>query len=282
MASRVRVSPEGCSVGLIGFPDDLGVRLNGGRAGAAHGPAAFRAALAKYGAAEPEGVNWPTVFDAGDVVPAPGTDAAALQETHRRVERTVAEILERGLLPVGIGGGHDLTLPFVRANIEHWKGKGSILESGVYFDAHLDVRTEAGSGMAFRRLVEQCGVKRLRVHGLDGYANQREHVAWFRANGGEVVASGQQDFPTSGPYFASFDLDVLDASHAPGVSAMNPCGWSVKEAAAVMKRLGKDPGCVCLDIMELCPPHDEGGRTARMAAHLFLTFLDGFASRGGG
>ena len=49
-----RASPEGCRIGLIGLADDLGVRLNNGRPGAREGPRAFRAALARYGVADPD------------------------------------------------------------------------------------------------------------------------------------------------------------------------------------------------------------------------------------
>jgi arginase family enzyme len=60
---------------------------------------------------------------------------------------------------------------------------------------------------------------------------------------------------------------------------MNPGGWSVARAAREVEHLGADPCCRCFDLMELCPPHDEQGRTARVAAHLFLAFLRGFARR---
>ncbi|HND60953.1 MAG TPA: hypothetical protein PLB90_05695, partial [Opitutaceae bacterium] len=50
-----RDSPRGCAVALLGLPDDTGVKLNGGRPGAAGGPTAFRAALARYGVADPAG-----------------------------------------------------------------------------------------------------------------------------------------------------------------------------------------------------------------------------------
>jgi arginase family enzyme len=33
-----------------------------------------------------------------------------------------------------------------------------------------------------------------------------------------------------------------------------------------------------MDFMELSPPHDAQGRTARLAAHLFLAFLAGFSA----
>jgi hypothetical protein len=48
-----RTDPAGCRVALLGMPDDLGVRMNGGRVGAAEGPYAFRSALARYGTKRP-------------------------------------------------------------------------------------------------------------------------------------------------------------------------------------------------------------------------------------
>ncbi len=282
-ASRIRTTdPSGCRIALVGLADDLGVRLNGGRTGAAEGPYAFRAALSRYGAATPAGWEWPGVFDAGDIEPAPGADDAALAATHDRVTEAVGALLHEGLLPVGIGGGHDLTFPLVRAVVQRSRPERRPAR-GVYFDAHLDVRDTPGSGMAFRRLVEDCGVRALHVHGLSPMANAREHVEWFESHGGEIrsEADARETPPPlpAGPLFASLDLDVLDAAHAPGVSAMNPSGWSPGLAASWCERLGRHPSVVCFDIMELCPAHDEGGRTARLAAHLFLSFLRGFAER---
>jgi len=83
----------------------------------------------------------------------------------------------------------------------------------------------------------------------------------------------------TGNRFVSFDLDVLDAAHAPGVSAPNPAGWSTREAERAVLACGADARVRCFDLMELCPTHDEGDRTARVAAHLFLAFLAGFAAR---
>lgn len=264
---------------LLGLPDDLGVRLNGGRVGAAGGPTAFRAALARYGVAEPFGWTWPEVYDAGDVVPVAGEGEASLLETHARVTAATKAVLGLGLFPIAVGGGHDLTLPFVRGVIEHWKARTVTVDSGVYFDAHLDVRETAGSGMAFRRLIEDHGVKHLAIHGMDPYANTRDHARWFLTHGG-VDGAEAGTTPAMGPRFVSVDLDVLDASHAPGVSAMNPNGWSVGRLAGAVQALAADGQTRCMDLMELNPTHDEGGRTSRAAAHVFLAMLRGIASRG--
>jgi formiminoglutamase len=284
----------GCRIGLIGLADDTGVRLNGGRPGAADGPRAFRAALASYGAAEPSGWTWPKVFDAGDVEPASGHSEAALHETHRRVLDATSALLDLGLFPVAIGGGHDLTFPFVHAVSKRCRPM-----TGVYFDAHLDVRDTVGSGMAFRRLVEDCGVRELNVFGFNPLVNARAQVSWFEANGGRLqppvddpawrdaladCLDGRSPGDRPNPphhhtVFASFDLDALDAAHAPGVSAMNPAGWSVREGERAAFMCGASAAVKCFDLMELNPRHDADGRTARAAAHLFLTFLRGFASR---
>ena len=266
-----------CLIALVGLPDDTGVELNHGRVGAKGGPHAFRAALARYGAAIPmdEGSDqpgYPRVFDAGDIII--GRD---IRETHDRVTEVTLTLLEQGLFPIAIGGGHDLTFPFVRA-VSRVHGT----MSGLYLDAHLDVRPEVGSGMAFRSLVEGGFVNRLSVIGLDRLVNSREHYEWFTSHGGSVgegltiLRAKSED-----PAFVSLDLDVLDSAYAPGVSAKNPCGLSPWEVGDMIEAAGASAGVRCFDIMELNPVYDVDGRTARVAAHMFLRFLRGFARRGG-
>lgn len=273
-----------CRVALLGMPDDTGVAMNNGRIGAREGPNALRAALARYGAAIPMAeapgpgrpeTPYPHVFDVGNIVP-----SEDIHETHARVTEAVEAILDLGLLPIGIGGGHDLTFPFVRAVARRFAPM-----SGVYLDAHLDVRAEVGSGMPFRRLVEECGVGGLTCIGVDPLANTHEHYEWFISHGGRLAEPGDAA-PYASPgagggehYFVSLDLDVLDAAYAPGVSAMNPCGLTPQQVASLVRAAGRSPLVRCFDIMELCPTHDEGGRTARLAARMLLEFLRGFAER---
>lgn len=277
-ASTIRSdSHEGCRVAIIGLPDDLGVRMNGGRPGAAEGPRAFRAALAAYGVRNPANADYPPVFDAGDVHPAPGANEAALTETHERVTRAAMALHNLGLFPVAIGGGHDLTFPFVRAAVEHF---GPSRFGGVYFDAHLDVRESVGSGMPFRRLMDDCGVRPLLLAGMNPLVNSAEHAAYFKARGGKVAGAKLSLAPLKAckSIFCSFDMDVLDAAFAPGVSAMHPAGITPREAQTALATVAADRRLRCLDFMELSPPHDAQGRTARLAAHLFLAFLAGFSA----
>jgi len=199
------------------------------------------------------------------------------------VTECVDAALDLGLFPLGIGGGHDLTFPLVRGVSERRRAHDPNASGlvGVYLDAHLDVRDEEGSGMPFRRLVERCGVRELHVHGLDPNANSLEHRKWFQAHGGHIDAFGPKDSWPPGDLFVSLDLDVIDQAFAPGVSAMNPCGWTPEMACGWVFEAGRNEKVVCFDIMELCPSHDQGGRTARLAARMMLEFLRGFSQRSG-
>ena len=297
-AATVRTDrAESCAVALLGLPDDLGVRLNGGRPGACEGPNAFRSALAGYG------VSWDgrrgvdldgIVFDAGDVIPAPGDGEAALLETHARVEAAAQQLHSAGLVVACIGGGHDLTLPAVSALAEH----AGLAVGGINFDAHTDVRDKVGSGMPFRRLIEKGSLSPTAFVelGLGRFANAGGDLEWLIAQGAttrraddllDLQAFEQRALPaamelalrTESAAFVSIDLDGIDASQAPGVSAMNPSGLSVRHAAALAEAAGRERRVWHFDIMELCPPHDVAGRTARVAAHLFLSFIAGVVER---
>jgi formimidoylglutamase len=291
-ASGVRQSPEGCRCALLGLADDLGVKLNGGRPGARGGPSAFRAALARYGVAwdglRQQPLDVP-VFDAGDIIPAPGDDEPALLETHRRVASAVAWLQERGLVTLGIGGGHDLSLPAISA----LHGVLGRAVGGINLDAHLDVRTKVGSGMPFRRLIETQALepRRFVELGLGRFVNDADDLEWLRAQGGTMVHAdaifergidqrAALDLASAdGPAFLSIDLDAFDQSIAPGVSAPNPLGLSLREAARLAEAAGAEPRILHFDLMEFNPAFDVDGRTARAAALLFLSFVAGFRQR---
>ena len=261
---------------LLGMPDDTGVSLNNGRPGAAQGPQAFRHALARYGVTEPCVLArpLPATIDAGDVIP-----GATLEETHDRVTAAAEAIIALGCFPIGIGGGHDLTFPFVRASCRKREVK-----AGYYIDAHLDVRAERGSGMPFRALIEQCGVEWLTCIGCEPLVNSREHSRWFHDNGGRLADATtvlESPIPSTDPWakFLSLDLDAIDASSAPGVSALNPAGMSVTTVASLCRHFGQDPKVLCFDIMELNPVFDRDHQTARVAVYCFLHFLLGYTER---
>lgn len=288
------------AVVLVGVPFDGGVALNGGRVGAKGGPGAFREMVMRAGGvfdAVLGGEIGVEVFDAGDVDVVDGETEAALEATHERVRGVFRALHERGAVTVGIGGGHDLTAAMVEGAMA---GRGVSGVGGVNVDPHLDVREEVGSGMPFRRLIERGVVDGARYStvGVGRFANSRAHVEWLRSRGGRVVTleegrSGGMWGPRfeaalrgaglvgdgHGVGFVSFDLDALDGSVGPGVSAVNASGLMSAEAMEVAELAGRAPGVVHFDVMELNPLFDVDTRTARVAAALVMRFVAGVGAR---
>jgi formiminoglutamase/guanidinobutyrase len=205
------------------------------------------------------------------------------------IERAVGALREQGLVTLCVGGGHDLSLPAIAATSA---SLGSPL-GGVNLDAHLDVREKLGSGMPFRRLIEggRLDARRFVELGLGRFVNDERDLEWLRAHGGTAVhaeaifergldAQAALDLATAeGPAFLSIDLDALDQSVAPGVSAPNPLGVPLREAAKLAEAAGCRREIQHFDLMEFNPSHDVDGHSGRAAALLFLHFIAGFQQR---
>ena len=127
--------------------------------------------------------------------------------------------------------------------------------------------------------------------GLNRFANDAADWRWLKGLGGELVLVDDvlrdgthagfhlERVLAGGSGFVSIDLDGIDGAFAPGVSAKNPLGVRVEHAAELAEMAGLRPEVRHFDLMEPCPPHDVDGRTARVAAYLFLAFMAGFARR---
>ena len=285
-------APAETRVALVGFPSDEGVRRNGGRPGAADGPGALRRELYRLTpeprdpAREPMMDLLKRTRDLGDV-PVDG-DVEADQE---RLADVLARLLERGVIPVVLGGGHETAfghfLAYVRA------GLGVEI---VNWDAHPDVRpwedVGAHSGSPFRQAVEHpSGACRgYSVAGLQPRSVARAHLEYLRRRGAEVLWRDETDAASvrelleriGAPAMASFDLDAVDRADAPGVSAPATGGLAPGIWLDVAERCGRTEAVSSIDIVELNPEFDRDGQTAALAASTVWRFLRGLALRGSG
>jgi formiminoglutamase len=269
---------------IIGFPSDAGVARNGGRVGAAGGPAAIREALGRL---TPDARN-PAAFadvaartrDLGDI--------AVTGDVERDQDALGAALqphLELGRFAIVLGGGHETAyghfLGYQRPiNILNW-------------DAHADVRELkdglAHSGSPFRQALEHPSGRCLSytVAGLQPHTVSAAHLALVASRGRAVfreqlvtAAGVARLYDRDAPLLVSFDLDAVDGSAAPGVSAPATDGLPVSLWLEAAFRAGATPAVASADVVELSPPHDQDGQTARLAALTVWQILRGVATRG--
>ncbi len=282
--------PRGTTrVAILGFPSDAGVERNGGRPGAALGPALIRHHLYRLtppgNAADRFEQLLRSTVDLGDV--ACTGEVAADQQT---LGEAVAELLafDQRITPIVLGGGHETTFG-------HFLGYAQAEQavSIVNLDAHADVRAledgQPHSGSPFRQAVEHPSGRcsRYTAAGLNPHSTAPGHAQWVADRGGQVywrselTAELMAKLYTQQPddVLATFDLDALDQSQAPGVSAPNACGLDKRLWLYAAYAAGRSPMVRSMDVVELSPPFDRDDQTARLAALTVWEFLVGLSQR---
>ena len=278
---------------LVGFPQDEGVRRNGGRPGAAEAPAAIRHWLYRL-------TPWDAVqgadldlLDLGDV-----RCSGDLEESQQALAEVIAAILTTGAVPIVLGGGHETAyghyLGYVRA------GRPVAI---VNLDAHLDVRPliegHGHSGSPFRQALEHptqpLPGDGYVVLGAQTQSVSREHQLYVRNKGGVIHwaeetrdclestfhSECQRLTLKSGSVLVTLDSDVVRQADVPGVSAPNPLGLPGEDILACAGAAGSNQRVSSFDLVEINPSFDRDGQSARWAAAVLWHFLSGLSRRRG-
>lgn len=265
-------------VALIGFAVDEGVQRNGGRGGAAAGPAALRAALANVPVQ-----GEPALWDAGDV----GCDSGDLETAQRQLGERVHAAMAQGCLPIVLGGGHEVAWGTFQGIAAARADTRRLLI--VNLDAHFDLRMAArgNSGTPFRQIHDwQTAHGRpfhYRVLGISTFANTAALFERAEAMGVRYWLDEQlqdpaglaqarqalaQDLAQADAVYLTVCLDLLPGGQAPGVSAPAALGVPLAHVEQLLDLVMASGLVVAADIAELNPAQDRDGLTARVAARL--------------
>jgi arginase len=294
-------------VHVIGVPLDLG----GNRRGVDMGPSAFRIA----GLGERLAALGIQVVDAGDLVaPIPETKSFGdpakkyIREIARvcdRLYKTSLGVLEKGGLPLVLGGDHSLAAGSVAATAEFLRRDNRALGL-IWVDAHGDMNTPATSGsgnvhgmplasllgpepaelsriggfspkvtpertvlIGIRNLDEQ-EKERIRESGVRLFTMKEIDRAGIASVVEQAIAIAGTD---TGGIHVSFDLDVCDPSIAPGVGTPVKGGLDYREAHMVMEIVADSGLLTSLDLVEANPVLDDRNMTAILGAELASSAL---------
>lgn len=281
-------SPEN-GIAVLGFASDEGVRRNGGRQGAAAGPAALRTALGSLAIHD----DAPR-YDAGTVTTQGDDLEGAQSELSDRVEKLIAA----GNLAVVLGGGHETAWATHRGAFRATGGPLKI----VNLDAHFDLRAEdrATSGTPFLQISEFLAAENSDSdalhHGFDysvfGISEPNNTRVLFDTaerlgvetvldttlaeltpkEAGDLTAKAVAN--SNKPVHLTIDLDGLAASVAPGVSAPAGFGVSFDRYRAMATAVAATGKLKLVDVVELNPDFDVDNRTAKAAARLIHDVVD--------
>jgi formimidoylglutamase len=275
---------EEADIVIFGVPTDEGIRINGGRVGAAQAPDRIRQQLAKLtpfaGPSHRRQISDLKIVDLGNVM----EDELPLM--HDIAQEITSKLVSKNKFVIALGGGHDVTYPLVKGFAERYKNV-----SLVNVDAHLDVRPKKNgrhhSGSSFRLLLEEHIVQHIIEFGIHPHVIASNHVYWLKPYGNisyyDDIIDARREFVSAmqklGASYVSFDIDAIRASDAPGVSAPAPYGFSSQEAMQMCFEAGKFENVRMIDLVEVSPPHDVDDRTSRLVARMIANAMLGFANR---
>jgi agmatinase len=268
---------------ILGVPHGVPYPHLGGAAGCAAAPSAIRRRslrLARFVGHHDFDLDGPMppatplrAVDCGDV-----PDVAA-------AEAAVRQIARGGAVPIILGGDDSVPIAVLRGLDR--VGPLWVLQ----IDAHLDFRDEVdgvreGYSSPMRRAAEMDHVERIVQVGLRGVGSARTSDVEDARNAGNLLVTARElrergvawlleQLPTGVSVFISVDLDGLDPSVAPAVSAPSPGGLSYDEASDLVGGAGGRCRLAGMAITEYVPALDVNELTALVAARLVIRALDG-------
>lgn len=273
-------------IAIIGVPEERGVIANNGRMGAKEAPERVRECLYKLC---PGFGKLPDIVDMGDM-----RESVSVEEAQRDLSNIVGFCISKGAIPICIGGGNEITHGT-------FTGMRSLKKAGcINFDAHFDVRdmrhgvtsgTSHFMNIEFSKILDgrnfiefgmqenKCSkvyydyllskkasimpLGRIREAGIEKSLKRALSIAGKGTNG----------------ILASFDMDAVRSSDAPGVSAPSSSGFFAEEAESIAYLCGKERDVKAFEIIEVCPKYDVDNRTSRLAASMIWHFIKGVSER---
>ncbi|HWK65913.1 MAG TPA: arginase family protein [Rhizobiaceae bacterium] len=202
------------------------------------------------------------------------------------IAAAVGQILDRGAVPVLMGGDDSIPIPMLQALGEAAKGqKFTILQ----IDAHIDWREihmgeRMGLSSTMRRASEMPHIERIIQVGARGIgsaatSDYEDAVAWgvkfvpaydLHRNGVEAVLDL---IPEGSNVIICIDADAMDPALVPGVIARGPGGLTYYQAVDLIKGAARKGRIAAMDFVEFMPERDVDGIGALVFARLITTAL---------
>lgn len=284
-ASTSELGQKG-NIALLGFASDLGVLRNNGRVGAFEGCNYLRESLKNL--ALQKDIK---IYDFGNIIC--DSKLNNLLESQKGLGFFISKLINRSLLPIILGGGHETAYGHYLGIKETKFSKNLGI---INFDAHFDLRpvpddNQGTSGTPFREIYLDRAKNNLDFNylclGIQESANTKSLFEYaektgteyilakeFYLNNLDIIISKLNNFIDKVEHiYLTICLDVFSQSVAPGVSAPQALGLMPNQVKILLEIIKKSKKIVSMDIVELNPKYDIDNMTAKLGANLIYDLI---------
>ncbi len=219
--------------------------------------------------------------DLGNIKP-----GKTVEDTYFALSTTVIELVKQEVVPIIIGGSHDLTY----ANYAAYEDlERTVNMIGV--DPALDLG-DPESGVNATNFLSKVLIHRPNylfnyAHvGYQSYFVDEEMLDVLEQLRFDTYRLGElrEDMKECEPIvrdadILSFDLSAIRASDAPGVAKPSPNGLFGDEACQICRYAGMSERMSSVGFYDMAPGKDQGERTAHLVAQMVWYFIEGYYDR---
>ena len=280
---RLPSSKENAKLAIVGMPFDTAASF---RVGARFAPQAIRQASMTLFPYHPIHQVYPfdecNAIDIGDVSVIPHN----IHRSYELIENAMGNLMKQGIIPIGLGGDHSVTLANLRAAA---KVHGPV--ALIHFDSHTDTwdtyyEEKYWHGSPFIRAHEegllqpdkvfQIGIRGTLNHPGDMQASydlgyQVITTPELHERGFDSVLKQMKEVIGDTPCFLTFDIDFVDPSCAPGTGTLEVGGFNSLETLKMVRSL-TGFNYIGFDLVEVLPTYDPTQITSLLAATLVHEF----------
>jgi formiminoglutamase len=266
-------------IALVGVQED---RNSINNSGCALGPDYIREKLYQLN----EGNYNTKIVDLGNIRP-----GATVTDTYIALKTVVNELVKKGIIPVILGGGQDLTYAQYMA-YETLEQKVDLVIIDPKFDLEDDdmdadsIATTSESYLNKIFLHQPNFLFNYSNLGYQTYYTSQESLRVMDKLYFDVHRVGELtgNIPVVEPIIrnatmVSFDIGAIRSSDAAGNANANPNGFFGSEACQIARYAGFNDKLSSIGFYEFNPAYDNNGQTALMLAQMIWYFIDGVYNR---
>ncbi|MFY0545973.1 agmatinase [Brevibacillus sp. H7] len=280
---RLPSSRDNAKIAIVGLPFDTAASF---RVGARFAPQAIRQASMLLFPYHPIHKVYPfedtNAIDIGDVSVIPHN----IHRSYEIMQASMLDLMSKGIVPIGLGGDHSVTLATLRAAAKVY-GPVALIQ----FDSHTDTwdtyyDEKYWHGSPFIRAHEEGLLQPDKVFqiGIRGTLNHPGDIdaslelgynvittPELKKRGMEDVVNQVKEAIGDTPCFFTFDIDFVDPAFAPGTGTPEVGGFTSLETLELVRSL-TDLNYIGFDLVEVLPPYDPAQTTSLLAATLIHDF----------
>ncbi len=265
---------ENAQIAIIGVPEDRNSVNNNG---CAFAPDCIRRFLYRLS----QGNFNLDIVDLGNI-----KRGHSVKDTYIALSSTVSDLLKRNIVPIIIGGSHDITYAQYRA----YESLEQIINI-VAIDARFDM------GAVEDELNAESYLGKIILHqpnflfnfsniGYQSYFVDQTAIQLMSKLFFDIYRLGQvrENMEEVEPIvrnadMLSFDISAIRQSDAPGNMNSSPNGFYGEEACQIMRYAGLSEKLSSIGFYEINPKMDRNDQTSHLTAQMIWYFIEGFNNR---